>query len=158
MTKHINGIRIGRSANISVGCSASIFNSDRTKILLVLRLDNGEWCLPGGHVEPGESVSETCIREIKEETGFTIKIKRLIGVYSDPNTIVMYPDGNTFQIIALNFEAVLLDGKLREFAANTEIANIGFFSQKETKSMSIMKLHEVRIKDSFMKVDMSYIR
>ena len=36
---------------------------------------------PGGHVEPGETFTESVIREIKEETGLTIRHPRLTGVY-----------------------------------------------------------------------------
>ena len=42
------------------------------------------WILPGGHVKYGEKVEEALKREIKEETGLDVKIKKLIGVFSDP--------------------------------------------------------------------------
>ena len=54
------------------------------EILLIQRADNGHWGLPGGHVEPGESVAQAAAREVLEETGCKIEVGRLIGVYSDP--------------------------------------------------------------------------
>lgn len=57
------------------------------KILLVKRVIypfSGYWVLPGGHVNYGERVEEALKREMKEELGITVKIKKLIGVYSDP--------------------------------------------------------------------------
>ena len=59
-----------------------IFRDER--VLLQRRDDNGRWGLPGGSVEPGESVRTAVIREVHEETGLDVEPLRLIGVYSDP--------------------------------------------------------------------------
>lgn len=42
------------------------------------------WCLPGGHVEQGEQVHETAVREAKEETGLDVELQDLIGIYDAP--------------------------------------------------------------------------
>lgn len=55
----------------------------------------GQWALPGGQVEVGETVEEAIIREVKEETGLKVKVVRLIGVYSDPQRD---PRGHTVSI------------------------------------------------------------
>ena len=52
------------------------------KILLTKREDFEVWCLPGGRVEDGETLSEGAIREAKEETGIDVELTRLVGVYS----------------------------------------------------------------------------
>ncbi len=44
----------------------------------------GKWVLPGGLMESGETIEKTALRELKEETGFTGKIERVIGIYSGP--------------------------------------------------------------------------
>jgi 8-oxo-dGTP diphosphatase len=45
----------------------------------------GKWALPGGFVEYGETVEEAARREAMEETGLRIRLKELLGVYSDPH-------------------------------------------------------------------------
>jgi ADP-ribose pyrophosphatase YjhB (NUDIX family) len=57
MTQFVYGQRIGKTAKLSVGCNAIIFDSTRQQVLLLRRADNGWWCLPGGMMDPGESVS-----------------------------------------------------------------------------------------------------
>lgn len=64
-----------------VGTDAAIFN-ERGEILLMERADGSGWCLPCGFVEPGETPVEGVIREVREETGLEIKVKRLVGVFT----------------------------------------------------------------------------
>jgi 8-oxo-dGTP pyrophosphatase MutT (NUDIX family) len=73
-----------------VGSSAVIFDNAKEKILLTQRSDNKQWCIPGGRIEPGESAEEACIREVLEETGLLARVKRIIGIYSNPDRIVEY--------------------------------------------------------------------
>ena len=57
------------------------------KILLTKREDFEVWCIPGGAVDPGESVAQAAIREALEETGLHVEITRLVGIYSMPRWI-----------------------------------------------------------------------
>lgn len=82
-------------------------------LLLVRRIDDGNWELPGGRVEVGETVGEALVREVAEESGVTIVLTGLSGVYSDPTHVLVDPDGSVHQQLALCFHAVpaALDGE-----------------------------------------------
>jgi ADP-ribose pyrophosphatase YjhB (NUDIX family) len=64
-----------------VGTDAAIFN-ENGEILLMERADGSGWCLPCGWVEPNEKPIEAVIREAREETGFKIEVKQLVGVFT----------------------------------------------------------------------------
>ena len=54
--------------------------------LLIRRGDTGEWALPGGTLEWGETLRESVVREVAEEAGVTRCVPgRLVGVYSRPD-------------------------------------------------------------------------
>ena len=124
MTQVIYGERIAKQGKLRLGCSAAIFD-EQGRVLLTKRQDNGQWCLPSGGVEPGESVAEGCEREVFEETGLSVKVKRLVGVYSHSDQLVIYPDGNKVQIFALHFQAEMIGGKL---GLSDETTDFGYFT------------------------------
>lgn len=63
---------------------------DAGGILLIRRTDNGNWALPGGAIDLGESVTQAGVRETREETGVDCEITGLTGIYSDPRHIIYY--------------------------------------------------------------------
>src|SRR5947209_6211872 len=125
MAKYEYGERIGKTAKLSVGSSALIFDETGEKILLTRRTDNGRWCLPGGRMDPGESIEETCVREVWEETGLEVRVVRLLGIYSTPHHIVTYADGNRWQVVATSFLAEVTGGKL---GLSDETTEANYFS------------------------------
>ena len=74
-------------------------------ILLVRRADDGTWCLPGGTVEFGESIDACAEREFAEETGRSVELTGLLGVYSrPPEQVHRYPDGTVAHFVGVVFE------------------------------------------------------
>lgn len=135
MTHYVYGDRIAQGATLGVGCCAVIFDETRTRVLLTKRRDNGRWTLPGGMMEAGERVTEACLRETLEETGITAEVVKLIGVYSSPDRITEFPDGNRYQFVNLAFEARLVSGSLRD---SDETMEADFFDRETMASMDVL--------------------
>lgn len=96
-------------------------------------------------MEPGESAAEACEREVSEETGLTVRAKRLVGVYSNPDQLVIYPDGTKVFIVVLCFEAEIVDG---EPGLSDETTAFGWFSLAEMESMPMHGEHKARVEDA----------
>ena len=154
MTQIIYGDRIGRQGRIRLGCSATIFD-EQGRVLLTKRLDNGQWCLPSGGLEPGESAAEACEREVFEETGLRVRVKRLVGVYSHPDQLSIYPDGNKVQIVALHFEAETVSGEL---GLSDETSDFGYFSLADIEGLELLGRHKERIIDTLAGQSEAFIR
>jgi 8-oxo-dGTP diphosphatase len=67
--------------NFSVAAYAVVEN-DRGELLLTRRRESDDWVLPGGSVEGEEAPWEAVVREVAEETGLEIALRRLVGVYA----------------------------------------------------------------------------
>jgi 8-oxo-dGTP pyrophosphatase MutT (NUDIX family) len=144
MTQIFYGPRLGKEGKIRLGTSAILFNSEG-QFLLTQREDNGQWCLPGGAVESGESLAEACEREVFEETGLRVRVKRLVGVYSHPDQLVVYKDGHKVQIVAIHFEVEIIGGEL---SLSDETTDFGYFTLEDTEKLEMLGRHRERIIDS----------
>ncbi len=121
-----------------------IFN-DRGEVLLHRRSDNGFWGLPGGGVEVGESIEQGVVREVLEETGLHVRVKRFVGIYSDPRNycVMSYPDGRVIQYVTAVFECQRVSGELR---ISHESTDIGYFPV-DALPRDTLVAHLVRIQD-----------
>ena len=95
MTEHAK-VKNAKNETLKAGC---VVVSDHDEVLLVTDQEKVIWTFPKGHAEPGETLEQVALREVKEETGYTVKIvKRL----SD----VTYTHGQTGELIRVAmFEA-----------------------------------------------------
>ena len=140
-----------------IGCATNgiVFN-EAGEVLLQKRADNGWWALPGGWVDPGESVEQGAVREVWEETGLRVSVKRLVGVYSDPKyyTIMRYPEGPTVQFVTIAFACEWLSGALQ---ISDESTDIGFFPTHAMPEETLLG-HRIRIEDALAGTDQAFVR
>ena len=140
---------------LKAGVAVIILNEEN-QVLLQKRADVGLWGIPSGHVEIGETVSETAIREVKEETNLDIEIKKLIGVYSDPNSqVFVYPSGKVVHFITTCFLAKITGGELR--CNSDESLEIKFF-EIQNLPHDLLKMHPRWLKDTLANRKMAFIR
>jgi ADP-ribose pyrophosphatase YjhB (NUDIX family) len=114
-------------------CNMLVVN-DAGQLLLQRRRDTGQWALPGGAQDFGETPSECAVRECKEETGVTAEITGLLGIYSDPGHIVKYADGEIRQ----EFEITLIGRQVSgEPTINDEASEVAWFEFSELGKLDI---------------------
>jgi 8-oxo-dGTP pyrophosphatase MutT (NUDIX family) len=116
--------KVGKDTVILNHSGACITN-DKGELLLQKRIDTGLWALPGGAMEIGESALETLFREVKEETGFVVKIESLVGIYS--KYFHIYPNGDKAQTIAIVFDCSIIENQGQGQDQGQETSVIRFF-------------------------------
>ena len=109
-------------ANSVVPSTTAIVADGQGRIALVKRKDNELWALPGGGMELGESIEQGAVREVKEETGLDVEVVGLVGVYTNPQHVMAYADGEVRQQFSLCFTTKLLGGELQFDDESTDIA------------------------------------
>lgn len=108
--------------NSVVPSASAIVTDEQGRILLVKRRDNTLWALPGGGHDIGETIEQTAIREVKEETGLDVEITGITGVYTNPAHVVAFTDGEVRQQFSLCFTTTVLGGELAIDHESTDIA------------------------------------
>ena len=99
------------AASCVAPCAFAAVRDITGRMLLVRRCDTGDWELPGGHVDPGESAPDAAVRETAEESGITVEVTGLVGIYTDPGHVIADPRaGLVRQPFAVCFHARPLYG------------------------------------------------
>lgn len=92
------------------------------RMLMIHKIDNDLWALPGGGMDLGESVADAAVREVQEETGVKVELTGLVGIYTDPGHVMAYDDGEVRQEFSVCFHATVIDGTARHDGTETKAA------------------------------------
>jgi len=134
-------------APTSIVIAVSVFTlDDAGRLLVIRRADNNRYAIPGGRHELGETMTETAVREVEEETGITVEITGLIGIYSDPGHIISYSDGAVRQEFSICFRGSPISGEPRTSEESTEVR---WVERNELDSLDIDPYIQTRIDHGF---------
>ena len=145
---------VTQALGVRPSVSAVIFDQ-RGRLLLQQRSDGGQWGLPGGSVEIGESLAEAARREVLEETGLVVVVRRLIGVYSEPALqVVRYPTGHVWHYVNVCFECSVKSGAL---TTCDETLALEYFPVRRLPP-NVLSNHRIRVRDACMHRAVPFVR
>jgi ADP-ribose pyrophosphatase YjhB (NUDIX family) len=140
-TEYVHDPAAPKPNSLVVAASAVVVNADG-HLLLHRRSDNAQWSIPGGAMELGESIAQTVVREVREETGLDVEIERLVGIYSHPGYVVAYSNGEVRQQFSICFACRVVGGEL---ATSDESLEVAFFSAEAIPDLPMGDAIRLRI-------------
>lgn len=129
-------------ANSIVAAVTAFVQDDMGRVLMIRRTDSGLYSIPGGGQEIGETIGQTVVREVKEETGIDIEPVRISGIYTDPRHVIAYTDGEVRQEFSICFIAQAVGGELR---TSDESSDVLWVSQDDLATLDIHPSIRLRI-------------
>lgn len=108
--------------NSLVPAASVVAVNESGAILFHRRSDSGYWSIPGGRQEPGETIRECAMREVKEETGYDVELVGLVGIFTDPGHVAAYSDGEVRQEFSVCFAGRLIGGSAEVSDESLEVA------------------------------------
>ena len=141
-------------ANSVVPSVVAIVTDDEDRVLLIHKTDNNLWALPGGGHEIGESIADTVVREVKEETGYDVEVQRVTGTYTNPGHVMAYDDGEVRQQFSIAFRARLIGGTAQ---TSSESRAVTWVSREELARLDLHPSMRLRVQHALEDRDAPYI-
>ncbi|MFF4790768.1 NUDIX domain-containing protein [Streptomyces sp. NPDC001276] len=133
-------------ANSIVPAVTAFVVNDAGDVLLERRSDNGRWGMPGGVQEVGENIAGTVVREVLEETGIHVDVVGLVGIFTDPEHVIAFADGEVRQEFSLCFRARPVGGEIK---VSAESFAVRWVPRAELDSLDISPTTRRRLEQGF---------
>jgi len=124
--------KIGPDLLVVPSVTGVVFD-DAGRLLMVLHADRGIWVLPGGAIDPRETPADALVREVWEETGLRVRPVALRGVFSGPEFLVRYRNGDEVVYVMSVFECAVLNGRPRPDGVET--LEVRYFGEAEVMAL-----------------------
>lgn len=130
MSDYIRGLRqrIGTTV-LEVPTVSVIVHDERERALLVRHVEGSVWTTPGGMIEPYELPADAALREMWEETGLTVALDRIVGVFGGPPCSAVYGNGDQVAFVSTVFTARVVGGTPRPDGEET--LELAWFARDE---------------------------
>lgn len=124
--EYISSLRnyVGHMPLLMVGATVLVLD-EHNHLLMIRRAESGDWGVPGGAMEPGETTEETARRELVEETNLQAGEMRLFGVFSGPELYYRYPNGDEVYNVSVAYLTRDVHGVLK--LTDGEHTDSGYF-------------------------------
>lgn len=116
----------------AIGVGGVVFNS-KGEVLMICRNKQpamGQWSVPGGCLDPGESLVDACRREIKEETGMDVNVKNIVAVVERRL--------DKFHYVIIDFFAELEPGSISLPVPQTDVSEARWVVMDELNTLNLV--------------------
>lgn len=134
-----------KANSIAVAVTAFVLD-ENDRVLMIRRTDSGLYSIPGGQQEIGETIGQTVVREVKEETGIYVEPVRVTGIYSNPQHVIAYTDGEVRQEFSICFIARAVGGQLR---TSNESSEVLWIARNDLDALNIHPSIRLRIQHGY---------
>ncbi|MFD0362672.1 NUDIX hydrolase [Nocardia sp. GCM10030253] len=140
-TDHYHDPNAPQANSLKVAVSALV-QDEQGRVLMIHRTDNDKYSIPGGGQEIGETVAAAVVREVQEETGIDVEVTGILGVFSDPDHVISYDDGEVRQEFSICFYARPVGGEPR---TSSESKAVRWVAPEDLSSLDVHPSIQLRI-------------
>jgi ADP-ribose pyrophosphatase YjhB (NUDIX family) len=148
ISDHLRRLRARIGNDLLVMPAAAVMAFDgHGRLLLVRDAGSGLWAAPGGALDPDEDPADAAVREAFEETGLSMALQRVLGVYGGPDFRLTYPNGDVVSYCTIAFMAEVTGGEPRPDGIETTA--LGWFGEAEAAGLATGASTRRMVADAF---------